>query len=182
MTTINSVGTTLAGQTGTGLFVGSIAPTLGVVTATSINFGGSTLANYVSTTSWTPVATFVTQGNLSVAYGAQQGTYIRIGSMVIVTWVLQFIPTYTTASGTFEITGLPIVSTGGGTAAYYGTCFSGAATYPAGTTNLTSVNLSSTSIINIYGAGSAVPNAAFTTIQLPTAGNYTLSGSLTYFV
>lgn len=46
MTTINAVDTTLSGQTGTGTFVGStsptlVTPTLGVASATSLNFGAA---------------------------------------------------------------------------------------------------------------------------------------------
>lgn len=115
MATNNSVDTTLSGQTGTGSFVGSnsptlITPTLGAAGATSINFGGASLATYSGLTAWTPVFTFATPGNLSVSYAVQNGWYSRIGNIVTVNFSLTATPTFTTASGIALVTGLPFTS------------------------------------------------------------------------
>jgi len=61
--------------------------------------------------SWTPTLTAATPGNLSVAYTQRIGSYIQIGKLVIV-WlnVATSTFTWTTASGTLQITGLPFTS------------------------------------------------------------------------
>jgi hypothetical protein len=57
---------------------------------------------------WTPVLTFDTAGDLSVAYTVQIGAYRKIGSLVFVTFsVVTSTFTHTTASGNLRITGLP---------------------------------------------------------------------------
>jgi hypothetical protein len=115
MATMNQIGLGLSGSTGTGNFVGAntptlITPVLGAATATSINFGGSTLSSYIATTAWTPVVTFATPGDLSVNYAIQTGNYSKIGSIVNISGRLGFTPTYTTASGNLNITGAPYSS------------------------------------------------------------------------
>ncbi len=118
MTAINAVGNSLTGITGTGAFVGAntptlITPVLGVSTATSINFGGGALSSYVPKSTFTPVFTFGTPGDLSVSYATQTGYYVRKGDKVYAIIKLVFTPTYTTASGSASITGLPVtVGTG----------------------------------------------------------------------
>jgi hypothetical protein len=83
-------------------------PTLGVATATSINFGGTTpLSTYESAGTFTPTITFATPGNLSVAYTVQNGTYTRIGNKVFYTVHVAGTVTYTTASGNIRFAGLP---------------------------------------------------------------------------
>ncbi len=186
MTTNNSVNTTLSGQTGTVNFVGSTSPTLitpilGAATATSINFGGSALSNYVSETSWTPVFTFATPGDLSVSYATQFGTYTRIGSLVFYSFVVSCTPTFTTASGLAQITGLPITSFGvdsQGSPLFTSTNM----TYPAGrTTAFASVGASGT-LINLTAAGSAVSTTGFTASNFTTTTAVSLRACGFYFV
>lgn len=83
MSTINGIGNGLSGTTGTGNFVGATSPTLitpilGVSTATSINFGGSALSNYISAGSWTPVDA----SGASLTFTSVSASYTRIGNMV----------------------------------------------------------------------------------------------------
>ncbi len=111
-------------------------PSLGVATATSISFGGSVLSTYAANTAWTPTMTFATPGDLSIAYTTQSGTYSRIGNIVCLTFVLAFAPTFTTASGSFQVTGLPfaIGSSCVGTVQYQASAFpAGATTAACGT-------------------------------------------------
>lgn len=73
----------------------------------------STLQRATSTTgTFTPVWTFATPGDFNAnGYASQVGTYIRNGSLV---WINVNInaaaPTWTTASGALNITGLPFTS------------------------------------------------------------------------
>lgn len=89
-------------------------PTLGVASATSINFGGGALSSYVPKTSFTPTFTFATPGDLSVSYASQVGLYERNGNVVTYQIILTCTPTFTTASGSIEIGGLPITVLAGG--------------------------------------------------------------------
>lgn len=77
-------------------------PTLGVATATSINFGGTALSTYTEGT-WTPSL----GGNAT--YGIQTGSYTKIGNIVCVKMDLQ-VGTLGTGS-TSTISGLPFSST-----------------------------------------------------------------------
>lgn len=51
--------------------------------------------------------TFATPGDLSVVYTNNTLSFMRVGNMVFFSLFLNFTPTYTTASGTFSITGFP---------------------------------------------------------------------------
>lgn len=61
----------------------------------------------VPLTSWTPVFTCNTPGDLSVVYTYQQGEYYQIGDLTWVCAHLIFTPTFTTAVGQIFITGAP---------------------------------------------------------------------------
>jgi hypothetical protein len=112
LTAINQVGNSLTGLTGTGAFVGAntptlITPVLGAATATSINFGGSTLSSYVEGV-WTPVDA----SGAALSFTAS-GSYRRIGGIVIATCSVAY---PVTADGSAAVIGnLPITTSGGGT-------------------------------------------------------------------
>lgn len=167
MATINQVGNSLTGSTGSGAFVGSTSPTLvtpniGVATATSINFGGTALSNYTENDAVVPTITFATPGDLSVVYTVQQMYFTRIGRENYVAINLSFTPTYVTASGTFLIGTLPVaVANGCG-----GELIDVTSTliYPAGGTTAVIVNGTTTTNLAIRGFGSAA-NALFSTTQ-----------------
>ena len=77
-----------------------------------IQFNGDTAAanaldDYEEGT-WTPQFSFATPGDLSVSYHKQVGYYRIVGKLCIATFVLEFTPTYTTASGTARVSGLPL--------------------------------------------------------------------------
>ena len=178
MTTINSVGNILAGVTGTGNFVGAntptlITPVLGAATATSINFGGSSLANYVATTPFTPTVTFGTPGDLTVAYSINSAFYIQIGSLVYFSMVLRFTPTYTTASGNIIFSGLVITPSATVTNIWDAVITDGA-TWPVGCTQIYANQISTSSNIQLVGIGSATNGSNFTTTNFPTSVQHTV--------
>lgn len=61
----------------------------------------------LSAAAWTPTITAATVGNLSVVYSVQYGWYVKIHGLVILSFSVQFTPTYTTASGELRIGGVP---------------------------------------------------------------------------
>lgn len=72
-----------------------------------------TQSNYVvqSVGAWTPAITFATPGDLAVAYTTQVGYYIKTGRMVTLSAQITTSSfTWSTASGTFQITGLPFTA------------------------------------------------------------------------
>lgn len=72
---------------------------------------GSNFRVGIETGTWTPVLTFATPGNLSVAYTAQIGWYRKIHDLVTASLRIQTSSfTHTTASGAVRITGLPFTS------------------------------------------------------------------------
>jgi hypothetical protein len=78
-------------------------PTLGVAAATSINFGGTALANYLQG-SITP--TIASSGGGSVTYSTQSGSYTRIGNRVIFNFQMG-LATNSLSAGTITLAGLP---------------------------------------------------------------------------
>lgn len=64
---------------------------------------------------WTPEISFDAPGDLAVTYASQVGTYVKIGTVVTVSFFLitsSF--TYTTASGYLRVKGLPLPNPGPG--------------------------------------------------------------------
>ena len=106
-------GVTSTGATGTGKIVYDhtptlITPVLGAATATSINFGGTSLANYVEGT-WTPAIT--TSGTVGTpAYSVQVGTYTRIGRIVVAQFTITLSGWTGSPTGNVSISGLPLAA------------------------------------------------------------------------
>jgi hypothetical protein len=159
-----------------------VTPVLGAATATSINFGGTTLSTYAGFTSWTPVFTFATPGNLSVVYTTQSGFYSRIGNIVTAIFYLSITPTYTTSSGKAEITGLPFSSNASSVNDAFGNLFMQAPTFPTLCTSIACRVQAGTSLIDFLASGSAQSAANFTTTNIATATGLVLSGSITYLI
>ena len=157
-------------------------PTLGVANATSINFGGSALANYVSGGTWTPVFTFSTPGNLSVAYTTQVGFYTRIGNIVQVNFRLVCTPTYTTASQGLIITGLPFTSNSTANNFAIGTANLSSVAYPVLCTNVCSIITNSSAQIQLQGNGSNTAAVTFSVSQFPTGVVASMSVTISYLV
>lgn len=66
----------------------------------------------LSAAAWTPTITAATVGDLSMAYSLQYGWYVKIHGLVILSFSVQFTPTYTTASGGLRIGGVPYTNFG----------------------------------------------------------------------
>jgi hypothetical protein len=170
-------------QTGSGSLVRAtsptlVTPTLGVASATSINFGQDAF-NYYDEGTWTPVATFSTPGDVSVAYTTQTGTYTRMGNVVIITMTLTFTPTFTTAAGSLDVSGLPftILST------IYGTAINGSGfNYPASRTDIASSFVASGTILRVVGTGSGVSASNLGVTQFTSGVSHTIRASAFYLV
>jgi hypothetical protein len=115
--TINPTGTgTLnmnSGATGAlnNVAIGGTTPSTAAFTTmtatTSITIAGGSALSVYSSGTWTPVVAFATPGDLSVSYGTRNAHYVRIGTLVFVSFDLTFTPTFTTGSGAISISGLP---------------------------------------------------------------------------
>lgn len=151
----------------------------GVISATGINFGGSTLSTY-STNTFVPVFTFATPGNLSVVYSTQVGEYTQIGNVVHYRVSLAFTPTFTTSSGAINITGLSVpAGTTPSTAGSIVTNMSSGFTWPSGTTFVAPI-ISSTTLA-LQASGSATNSTALTTSSIVSGVALTLTFSGAYF-
>ena len=74
--------------------------------------GTSELLDDYEEGTWTPVLTFATAGDVSVTYGQQTGTYVKIGKLVVLKCrVTTSAFSHSTASGALRITGLPFSAT-----------------------------------------------------------------------
>jgi hypothetical protein len=129
---------------------------------------------------FTPVATFATPGDLSVAYTTQLGYGARMGKFVFLDIVLTFTPTFTTASGEFRITGLPDLAVNaternaGLTIANLTTGW----TWPASATQLVGQVPTNTQYVRMLGHGNGITSALLSTAHVPsgTLKGVTLSG------
>lgn len=142
-----------------------------------------TVALTTPTTSWTPTFTFTSPGDLSVSYASRQGFYSISGSVVTVSFFLGLTPTFTTASGGLQITGLPVASSS--STNYYGAGVIGgttAWTAPAGTTSFGFTNLGGTSYISVNASGSGVAVASLVATNITSGNNLTIAGTLTYLI
>lgn len=89
---------------------GRLTASLGAVSDLTATEAGQVVAQRGT---WTPVLTFDTPGNLSVAYAAngQLGEYVRIGNLIIASFNVNTSTfTHTTAAGVMKLTGLPVAS------------------------------------------------------------------------
>lgn len=187
MAILNAVGNALTGSTGSGTFVGStsptlVTPTLGVASATSINFGGSALSYYTEGT-FTPVASFLTPGDLSVSYSRQLGYYTRTGRQVDVTGSLLFTPTYSTATGTFRIEGFPFASASLSGGIHMGVSSNNVnITYPAGATNILLSLAGTVQYAGLFAVGSGFSSALLTTAEIVSGSSKIINFQITYFI
>jgi hypothetical protein len=148
-----------------------VTPTLGAALATSINFGGSTLSNYVASTSFTPA---ITVGGSSTGVTTSQaiGQYSRIGSIVhfTITIVLTSIGGLT---GSVLITGLPITSASLGNQAVPLICQN--VTYAAGA--ICAAIVGGSTSITPYLQTTATTLTALSNTQVGNTSSFYVSGS-----
>jgi hypothetical protein len=137
----------------------------------------NTLDDYEEGT-WPPVLTFATPGDLSVVYSAQNGAYVKIGSMVFGHFhIITSTFTHTTASGEMRITGLPFAVAG---SVVTGSLFWGGITKA----NYTQASLQALagSFFRLAMSGSGQAVAVVGTADMPTGGTVALSGYFQYKV
>lgn len=130
--------------------------------------------------SWTTVVTFATPGDLSVTYLVQNGYYVKVGQLTSINWNLQTSAfTFTTASGSLRVTGVPFISVNlSGYAAPGALAFGGVtkASYTQVVAEI--VNNTTTLLFEASGSGQSPVNLAAT--DVPTGGTVILRGQITY--
>lgn len=171
--------------TGSGSIVGATSPTLvtpvlGAASATSINFGQSTLDYYEEGT-FTPTFSTATVGDLSVVYTNQTGSYRRIGKIVYLTYRVDCTPTFTTASGVLKFGGLPFAAganTGGG--AFYD--ITASISWGTLKTQLQTAMDGGTSVINLQGFANGTTETQVTTAEIVSGVAIRVIFNMTYSV
>lgn len=118
--------------------------------------------------SFTPSFTFASPGDLSIGSPGSNnvGTYYRVGNVVYFSLVIEYTPTFTTAAGAFELTGLPFpcgAVAGAATISYVSSTID----WTTSKTQLTAAVNKNTSYISINQQQDA------TTTTLLNAGNFT---------
>lgn len=131
---------------------------------------------------WTPALTFATPGDLAVGYTTQVGTYVRVGNLVTanVTLVLSSF-TFTTASGSLRINGLPLTPKNVSGQQWHGTAHFEGVT-KVGYTNFTTKLDANSTILGVRASGSGVGASSVAAADMPTGGNVRLFGTITYQV
>lgn len=142
------------------------------VTTSKINNSAVTFAKVASDvysqSNFTPTVTFTSPGDLSVIYTTQFGLSIRLFKTVKVIVTISFTPSYTTATGTFQIAGFPLQVDGDIGGVVTSTGLASALTFPTGTTQLNTVALTTSTRGFITALGSAVATAPLTVADIPT--------------
>ena len=129
--------------------------------------------------SWTPVLTCGVIGNLTIVYSTQSGIIHRVGQLIVLQFSIETSTfTYTTASGSILITGVPIISSN--VAAFPGTLSFNGIT-KAGFTQFAPVIGTSSNTLTIDACGSAQTRVGLAITDLPTTGVVRLTGSLIYY-
>lgn len=127
-------------------------------------------------TSWTPVVSFSTPGDLSVSYVTQSAFYCRVGNVVSAHFVLTCTPTFTTASGNLQISGLPFALA----FPAIGECQFQASIWPVGTTSIMLQGVNGQQYFVIGVNGTAAATAYLTTTQCTSGAALNITGSITY--
>lgn len=128
---------------------------------------------------WTPVLTFATAGNLSVAYTNQLGRYSKIGKRVTLNFkILTSSFTHTTASGQVRITGLPY-SSANNSIDSISTLYFGGITKSDYTQFVMSL-AGNDNIMKGVASGQGFSNLTVTATDMPTGSQIFLNGTLTY--
>lgn len=149
----------------------------------SVAFSGAGVDMLTNGIAWTPVLTFVTPGDLAVAYSSQFGRYWQLSSNLLLVQfnIVTSAFTFTTASGNLKITGLPFTTQNtGGLVPRGGLTFGGIT--KAGYTQFASGIGVNTNFFIINCSGSAQAPAIVTAADTPTAGTVTLIGEVIIFL
>jgi hypothetical protein len=145
-----------------------------VVSVSTARTNLGVLASASST--WTPVVTFATPGDLSVSYTTQAGQYLEFGNYVFAFFqVVTSTFTHTTASGALRLTGLPYTAAANGTGTLQ---WSGIT--KANYTDMVSQAAVGQTYMTLAASGSAQSVASVVTTDTPTGGAVRLIGLLIY--
>jgi hypothetical protein len=131
---------------------------------------------------WTPVLTFATPGNLSVAYTSQDAEVILTKGMVELTFRIAAVPTFTTASGNLQITGCPYTASTlsiDSALIWHGGLTWGGIT-KAGYTQVNPQIAAASNVILFTASGSGSAPSAVTASDVPTGGSVVLRGTMVF--
>lgn len=138
--------------------------------------GANTLDDYEEGT-WTPVLTFATPGDLSVAYSNQTGYYTKIGRQVLLQFtVITSAFTHTTASGNLLFTGAPFTAVN--VRGYGGQEWRGIT--KAGYTDMASRISVSAAQIDFIASASGLAMSNVVAADTPTGGTIDIRGSVNH--
>ena len=150
------------------------AATFKAISATSVLV---VIAPSYSASTWTPVLTFATAGDLAVVYSLQSGWYVKVGNLVTAGYsIITSTFTHTTASGAVRITGLPVASanTSIGTLQWRGIT-------KAGYTDISTLaSAANGSLLTVPAHGSGVAPSSVAAADMPTGGTVALIGTVQY--
>jgi len=131
---------------------------------------------------WTPVLTFASAGDLSVVYTAQVGVYTKKGREVTISWeIITSTFTHTTASGTYEVTGLPFTAANVTNQQAYG-AFSFEGITKATYTQFIPLVITNTATVSIDASGTASGRILLDEGDVPTAETKVHGGTITYII
>jgi hypothetical protein len=131
------------------------------------------------TGTWTPAPTFSTPGDLAITGVTASGTYTRIGDLVFLDFALGFTPTWTTASGVFEIGGIPFPFANVGSAAGTVRSLNAPFTWPTGLTYV-ALYAADTTHLGVRATGSTLGTSQFQTVHLTSGVAHNMNGSIIY--
>lgn len=155
---------------------------MGVRLGNVVNTDTSVLDWYEEGT-FTPVLTFETPGDLSVAYTNQVARYTRIGNRVHVQIdILTSTFTHSTASGNLKITGMPAGITPHATGARWPGAIDFSGITKATYTNFVLVAIASDASLYVSAGGSGVARSLVAAADVPTGGSVILNAQLTWEV
>jgi hypothetical protein len=148
----------------------------------SASSDANTLDDYEEGT-WTPSFTFLTAGDFSATYSQQVGTYTRIGNRVTVNCtIVSTAFTFTTASGSFRVLGLPFTSEGTSGNQSHGALATTGVTYTLGYTMVVSNIPPSTAFIAFTQSSTAAALGGLTVANFVSGTNVTIRTTITYQV
>lgn len=145
----------------------------------NVALSGAGVDMITSGVAWTPAVTFVTPGDLAVAYTTQFGRYYVLSSNLILVQFNIFTSsfTFTTASGNLRLTGLPFTTPN--TAALRmsgGLSFSGI--NKASYTQISPGMPANSNVFQFTASGMGQAPAAVTATDTPTGGTLSLIGQV----
>lgn len=150
----------------------------GDVTASA---GSNTTTIATTDTSWTPVLTFATPGDVNVVYATQVGRYIKLGDMYLLLFNIQTSTfTFTTAAGNLQITGSPATASTVNATGWM-PWFQGVNV--AGGYSVTAPHMgATTNVIEFITSGMGLTSVFMSTAAGPATGtNVTFRGGLVFF-